>query len=471
MSRRDNSRLGGERGAGGEDSIVDSLLNQLDSQLGSSLPKRTSRMGAAESKETTKNRELSSFQYGGPHNQTNNPAVHPRIDPASMAGNARIAALMSEAHGRSKGACNMQAPSTTAPSGPKSPHAPHGHRGPRGVIEVPSSPDEGADHGARHRGHRYARSLPSQAAIAPGSGEKTEEGKESDTKLLTQECQKRHFNPHFIERVTNDGYYTCSVDIRGRLIRGAREYESAAEAKAVIAQHALSIVRRMSCGDGVKKPSDNIAGAAPVGSQDFADGKRRPGGPPGRHPKEYYRRRQANMNRRRQAEADRRYAEASHYEPDYRDNYKGRYDEERSIIERIHSLNPPSNRPRERILSDPVASQAFLEGFSMGARMADAMHGHPDAHDYPMSGRHLAERSWWDSAANRRERSPVPHPSERVRERSPLRRQDRSGTRVPEYPARQRSRVRQGRSPAALSDRFGEEERYRLYGRDVFSGK
>lgn len=59
------------------------------------------------------------------------------------------------------------------------------------------------------------------------------------TQELSHECQKRGFNPHFIEWKTADGKYKCLVNINGKEIRENRSWSTPYEAKHAIAEFAL----------------------------------------------------------------------------------------------------------------------------------------------------------------------------------------------------------------------------------------
>lgn len=59
------------------------------------------------------------------------------------------------------------------------------------------------------------------------------------TQELSNEFQKRGFDPHFIEWKTADGKYKCLVNINGKDIREQRSWPTPGEAKQAIAAFAL----------------------------------------------------------------------------------------------------------------------------------------------------------------------------------------------------------------------------------------
>ncbi|OTA85991.1 hypothetical protein M434DRAFT_35939 [Hypoxylon sp. CO27-5] len=362
-------------------STVNSVTTKLDKNFG--LPKPTGKMGIMKY-------ESPDLQHGDTSDQMSASALHSKIDPATMSGNAKIAALMSEMGSRPKGAMHSFA---TLPAPPRP-------EPPRGVRAMTLMPGEAAGDDVHHR--RYARSLPPWASVATGgTGNKTSQV--SDASRLSKECQKRGFNPQFREWRTKSGYFKCSVEINGQTVSGIKErYYSAGKAKAEAAKQGLSIINMM-----------------PYHKRD--DSKHRYGGAPDYSPY-------------RPPYLDRRYSQ-SHYSPDYR------HDEQRSLIERIQSLNP-SNQPSERVLADPAACQAFLEGFAVGSRMGEAPDRRAQTQGRGWPAERPAESFWWESNARRREQSPASTARGRLRERSPLPRRDDSWERS----TQQRSRGHRGRS-------------------------
>ncbi|KAI0096314.1 hypothetical protein F4776DRAFT_658641 [Hypoxylon sp. NC0597] len=414
MSRPYNSHPEKDRGAvrltsipspEAKSSILDSIVIKLEEDPSRRQP--IGNTGAAGSKDGIMKHAFTNLKRRDAPDQMSVSAPTSKIDPATMSGNAKIAALMSEVSTRPRGALH----SFTLPPAPPHPELPPGLHGLLG-MNLPLG--EAAGDGTHRR--RYARSLPPQApAVAGASGNRGHQA--TDVSLLSRECQKRGFNPHFHEWVTASGNFMCSVDIRGQMVSGIEEYSSLVKAKNGIAKRALSIVKGMPC-----IPRD--------------DSKPRYGGVP-----DYLR-------------WDRRNTE-SHYSPDY-----PRSDEQRSLIERIISFNP-SNSPSEHILANPAACQAYLAGFAVGTRMAEALNRPAQDQDRGRAAKRSterpAERFWREGEARRREKTPASTAYGRLRERSPLRRRDDARERS----TQERSRGRRGRSVEPVAPR----------NRDAFKGK
>ena len=70
--------------------------------------------------------------------------------------------------------------------------------------------------------------------------------KPSYTAVLSKECQKRKFNPHFNGWVTEDGRYKCSVRLNGdNTLKDSRSFASPTEAKQAIAKRAVVQVKKL----------------------------------------------------------------------------------------------------------------------------------------------------------------------------------------------------------------------------------
>ncbi|KAK0630208.1 hypothetical protein B0T17DRAFT_598455 [Bombardia bombarda] len=61
------------------------------------------------------------------------------------------------------------------------------------------------------------------------------------TQLLSHACQKRRFNPEWVERFKN-GKYTCDVVLRGQVVRHTKGYDNMQAAKMAVAKKALPLV-------------------------------------------------------------------------------------------------------------------------------------------------------------------------------------------------------------------------------------
>ncbi|KAI1138176.1 hypothetical protein F5Y05DRAFT_52984 [Hypoxylon sp. FL0543] len=345
------------------------------------------------------------------------PVTAPRktIDPASMLGNAKIAALNALSGGRAKGGRRMQPPANNQ-TGAGAAEARPVLRGSRAMTETaPSS--GGIDN----------------TVVASGSGgqrdsEKTDDGKASAVTRLSLQCQARGFNPRFIERVTEDGNYVCDVRLRGQTIQGLQESKSSIAAKIGTAERALEAVLQMPR-PKVTSDAASTAEATAASVQDHPVGASE----------------NAGKNRRRRAPANagnRRETQGSHYVPDYPG-----HEEQRYILARIQAMNPPSNRISDWIVADPRASQAFLQGLAMGMGMGMGMgEGRPESRGRQPSPRLPESRGHQPSPRlpatrpsrpppfDHRDWSPVRDPYERrldrYRERSPPRHRDRPSARI-----------------------------------------
>ncbi|KAK4231690.1 hypothetical protein QBC38DRAFT_201672 [Podospora fimiseda] len=81
--------------------------------------------------------------------------------------------------------------------------------------------------------------------------------KAAPTQLLSQECQRRRFNPEWQERVTQDGMYTCKVLLPNNIVVGdGKVYSDPLIAKQRAATKALPIVRSWPTGyvGGIRVP-------------------------------------------------------------------------------------------------------------------------------------------------------------------------------------------------------------------------
>ncbi|OTB05085.1 hypothetical protein M426DRAFT_10929 [Hypoxylon sp. CI-4A] len=256
---------------------------------------------------------------------------------------------------------------------------------------------------------------------------------------LSKECQKRHFNPVFIESRESLGF-RCDVDLRGKLIRGVGIFMNTQDAKVAVSEKALQEVRKLPKSFRPNKPaaaSGITAGRST--NQGVANGRADRGKSPhrsastrrlpfhnetGRRADPYHHyalERGTNSDLRRNPDRTSRRND-QHHEPSYYDPGHGRADEQRDLLARIQrSYGSGSVGPQ--VLEDPVASRAFLQGLALGARLDASARGRTDEYvDYPTS---LGPPfSFLARDARRRERSPPANtPSRVLRQRSPLRRQ------------------------------------------------
>ncbi|KAK3693470.1 hypothetical protein B0T22DRAFT_476317 [Podospora appendiculata] len=68
-------------------------------------------------------------------------------------------------------------------------------------------------------------------------------GPATPMQLLSLACQKRKFNPEWIERTVSENKFTCDVLLRGQLVSSTKSYATPYVAKLVAAQKALKVVR------------------------------------------------------------------------------------------------------------------------------------------------------------------------------------------------------------------------------------
>lgn len=252
--------------------------------------------------------------------------------------------------------------------------------------------------------------------------------------LLSLECQKRGFNPIFHGWATPDGGFKCSVSVNGTIVHDNHSYDTAIEAKDSIAEKALKVARKLP----YQKPANKSGtmndhhGPARAKSEDR---EIKSENSDGRDPTPVNK-----PDRRRDAGRHPDQPSLS-YLPDY---YKGpgfaalqnakhrrapgpsHNDDCRTLMNSVRALFGDQNGPDERILNDPVASQAYLQGFALGGRAAVSARHRPAGNTQRLSrgrrpdGVRLHPGSGF---FDRRERSPAPFSTRGHRERSPLPRQ------------------------------------------------
>ncbi|KAI0014840.1 hypothetical protein F4780DRAFT_153273 [Xylariomycetidae sp. FL0641] len=252
------------------------------------------------------------------------------------------------------------------------------------------------------------------------------------TTQLSLECQKRRFNPHFSEWI-DDGAYKCSVDLDGRTLHDSHGFRSALEAKQSIAKKALVEVRKMKIPPpkvahdakfddrqtwGANRSLDSFANSAPIKTENG----------------------QAPYTSRAMASRENAYPYAAPVPSavannDYGYGYGGHYNqdqERRRLVERIHRLyGQVEGPPPQYILGNPMASQAYLQGFALGQRapqpstpaapIAPAQHVLGSFGNAAILTSASGPYEQWDRQRQReRERSPMRHQQPRpYRVRSP----------------------------------------------------
>ncbi|KAI2626018.1 hypothetical protein GGS26DRAFT_187793 [Hypomontagnella submonticulosa] len=272
-------------------------------------------------------------------------------------------------------------------------------------------------------------------------------GRSGKTKpmLLSEECQKRGFNPRFHGWIDSQGKTHCSVEVKGVVYKAPRGFNTLPEAKNVAAKRALPVVRKMPMRGArpvatAVEPSDQsrttTSSAGPTrvkqelrvsrhersGFSGYRGYKRarvpvksEPGA--GRSPAlgdraERYPRRATHRDgiylriKTRVVQDGIAYSQTGN---DY-DRDRDRDAELHSLIRRVHSLYGSSKGPSTRIMEDSLASRAFLEGMALGTQL-----GEPARHERRGSDRYR-ERSRSASPAwsRRRPRSRSPQRSRRI---------------------------------------------------------
>ncbi|KAI1496157.1 hypothetical protein F5X99DRAFT_425040 [Biscogniauxia marginata] len=262
------------------------------------------------------------------------------------------------------------------------------------------------------------------------------------TATLSLECQKRSFNPAFTEHVTENGEFTYSVRLNGIVMRSNRSFPTAAEAKQALARQAVARVRKMPCQSPNTKAFEKVKYEA---TRLDAVRNRNEGGPAKEPVQRLYEPRTApHIYPATAGVPVARPVVANHnqmqpyngYDPGFAHGYNpmgydlrlgrgydlgyDRREEQSFLVDRVQSLYGRSGGPSSPILKDPLASQAFLEGFALGSRLHESARrqhadfGHPQAPPAPV------ERTYAYTYQHR-ERSPASLPNRVHRERSPLR--------------------------------------------------
>ncbi|KAI1772647.1 hypothetical protein F4818DRAFT_444033 [Hypoxylon cercidicola] len=278
--------------------------------------------------------------------------------------------------------------------------------------------------------------------------------------LLSQECQKRHFNPVFQSWVSQDNRQKCSVSLNGRVIYDPSGYDDPVEAKENIARQALDAVLKMPLPQATDKSkaaregSEKAKSGVKDRSQASARGKSehreiKSESRSGRHstPANNSRRRDSRRhdgrrrrNNSRAAPDGRRHNDNSRaapdrYIPDYHngpgpvvpqnaDQYRAvsssSHDEYRTLMNRLQSLVGDRTGPSQQILNDPLASQAYLWGMVTGSRVTELVRRSAESVQQESRGRPQDGGGSYLKSLDRREQSPAPSPARGRRERSPL---------------------------------------------------
>ncbi|KAI0006582.1 hypothetical protein F4779DRAFT_644095 [Xylariaceae sp. FL0662B] len=273
--------------------------------------------------------------------------------------------------------------------------------------------------------------------------------------ILSGECQKRGFNPQFHGWITREGDFKCSITLKhGKTVHDDRTFKTAVDAKQALAKRAVEEVRKLPLPEPkpvekgklpLPEPKPVEKGKLPLpepklvekGKSDAAN-ERSGYDPPKKEPTPVKREERNNRSAPtasfvpapvpvKREERERRYAPvasvvpeptASFYKPEY-----NRREELRFLIDCVESLCGAANGPSPRILEDPLASRAFLEGFALGGRLEDSARREYVEYAHPRRTPAEMQRLYTGRFYRHRERSPGPtYGGHAHRERSPLRR-------------------------------------------------
>ncbi|RYP03936.1 hypothetical protein DL764_004770 [Monosporascus ibericus] len=234
----------------------------------------------------------------------------------------------------------------------------------------------------------------------------------SSTAILSTECQKRRFNPQFTEWVTRDGRYMCSVNLNGITLHDSRTFGTALEAKQSLAKRAVAEVKKFPCPDPAARAAEKAAKASAwEGSKNEVPQSGRYGGQVNSKPHD-----------------DRR----SHFAiPQGTDPIRNHYttdpytrrSEASHLVSRIQALYEGSGiGPSSFVLTDPLASRAFLEGFALGGRLHETANRPCQPEQIRPRSPQAAIDRLYARYQRERERSPKATIRRYLRERSPVRR-------------------------------------------------
>ncbi|KAH7034704.1 uncharacterized protein B0I36DRAFT_83320 [Microdochium trichocladiopsis] len=287
--------------------------------------------------------------------------------------------------------------------------------GQRQAVQSGKNDRGSAGHAARH--------ATGQDTNASNNGRRRSSGVDGGDKYLTHtailsaECQKRRFNPQFTEWSTNGQYY-CSINLNGVVLNGNRAYSTANDAKQALAKLAVSEVKKQPCPSPAARAAAKAARAERIAHESAQIGNR-----------------SASSSQGQQRAKDS--ASAVHRGSTMENGPKGwlpavqssQAGQDGTINHNTCQTPAPASALSPDILSNPIASRAFLEGLALGARLYESAQrlkaenilirpslGMPAAEPASASGR------GWN---HERERSPMAEGSRRIRERSPLRNQHR----------------------------------------------
>ena len=145
------------------------------------------------------------------------------------------------------------------------------------------------------------------------------------------------------------GLYQASVNLNGKKLIDSRTVRTATDAKQALARRAVEHVRTLPIPAGLPNRASEIA-----------------------------KEKQEMMNRERQKEPLRPVDNGRVYPDEHRvrshsiANCVDHRSEDKRLFERLQAKFGRHSMPHQSILEDPLASRAFLEGFTLGSRLHDA---------------------------------------------------------------------------------------------------
>ncbi|KAI0383483.1 hypothetical protein F5Y04DRAFT_278660 [Hypomontagnella monticulosa] len=278
-----------------------------------------------------------------------------------------------------------RAPNVTMPQSSATPANPYGaggwHLTP--PPPPPSTPFAGTSNMATIPDLGKAKNLLPRSREATAHHHSSSRCGKPNPALLSGECQKRGFNPQFHEWMDSNGKFHCSVNIKDMVYKSPRGFNTWAEAKDAVAKRALLDVRKM--------PMRGL-GLAPVATEPVNQSKAPSAfAGPTQTPREPLSSRdeQGGVSGPRSNRSDfpldmskvfahaaapdhpagHRPRRAPHGPTHRNDQGHHRESELHSLMNRVHALCGPSRGPSKRVMEDPLASRAFLEGMALGARL------------------------------------------------------------------------------------------------------
>lgn len=233
----------------------------------------------------------------------------------------------------------------------------------------------------------------------------------TQTAILSTECQKRRFNPQFTEWSVQ-GKFFCSVNMNGIVLSSERGFTTANDAKQAMARRALEEIKKQPCASPAARAAAKAARAEQVANEPASNGDRIAF---------------AGANRMSNPPAMLQHSENG--EPSLQNFATGATSHHLAVQTGLPSYQPsPASTLSPDILTNPVASRAFLEGLALGARLYESAQRLKAENFLPRPLLGIPNGSMIRSGqetGRERERSPTTNGNRHVRERSPLRNQYR----------------------------------------------